>query len=208
MSERAFLSCATLAVTLAACAPDASTMAEEKKILDLDAATRQHEAGKAPLKMTVSLRPTSESDANESDETKRWLASVRRGRPAVLVAADPLPDGAVAQVIRDPAAEHPRLIVVSRGEVDDEVLALAQLILTRSEMNTPDLPARREITVWRDRRYRVQEGGSVRDGSIDFTWLAPGKDDEAKGLSALAARAGRPAKVGSVRGTLVAHDAR
>lgn len=208
MSRHAALTCASFALSLAACAPDASTMSEEKKILDLDAAIRHHEAGKAPPRMTVSLRPTSDGDAPDSEATRRWLASARRGRPAVLVAADPLPEGAIAKVVRDPAAEHPRLLVVSRAGLDDEVLALAQFILMQSEMNTPELATRREITIWRDRRYRVEEGGTTRDGAFDYTWLVPGKDDEARAVTALASRAGRPAIIGHTRGMLVERDAR
>jgi hypothetical protein len=127
---------------------------------------------------------------------------------AILLASEPLPDGAIAQVIRDPAATEPRLLVVSAESLDDEVLALATYILRQSEINTPDVRARREITIWRDRRYRVDEAGPVREGAFNFTWLAGAMDDESKGVRSLAARAGRKVKLGASVGLLVGRDVR
>ena len=209
MSSRMLATAMSAAALLLACtAGDRMTDPKPKHVIDLDEATRRAQQGLPPQSATVEFRPTAGLPADASDEMKRWHASVGRGRPAVLLSSDNLADGAVAKVIRDPEADEPRLLVFASQSLDDEVIALAGYVLRRSEMNAFELTTRREITLWRDRRYRVEEDATIREGTIDFTWLAGGTSEDADAIRALAARAGRKTTIGRLRGTLIARDAR
>lgn len=156
----------------------------QPRALDLDAAVAgaaDASRGEAPL-VSMQIQP-GEIPANAPEPLKRWAASVRRGRPAIAILEEKLPNGAIARVVRDPGSEFSRLLIVSRQDVDDEVLALAENILQRSEMNQPDLVTARTITVWRDRRVVVSEGEKEWSGTYNYTWLMPaGKRGDADRL--------------------------
>lgn len=142
--------------------------------------------------------------ADAPEHLRRWHASVLRGKPAIAVVDHELPGGALAQVIRDPASQTPRLLVVSRRTVDDEALLLAQFLLRQSEINRPEVSERRVISVWRDRRYTVEVSGRVETGVFNFTYLRPaGERVEADGLLARAAAIGLTNVPGIGRAALV-----
>jgi len=92
---------------------------------------------------------------------ERFLAHVAKGAPAFAIARGELPEGAAAILIRDPAAPIERLVVVSERTVDDEVLALAEGTLRQEEIHVPAPPSRRVLTVFTDRRVRIETSRAV-----------------------------------------------
>lgn len=203
MSKPSYLRAGLLPLVISAGTASDSMTSSDKRVLDLDAATRQARESAEPPRATIRLTPTNGVPADAPQSIRRWHASVSRGRPAVLLADAPLPEGAVARVVRDPAAPEPRLIVVSREGLDDELLALALHALRQSEINTPELSTAREIVLWRDRRVRVIEGQAVREGRLPFNWLAPGLHRESDALLRRAASGETGARRGGIDGVLV-----
>ena len=201
--------------SLAACkAEKTMTSNEEPKpaIFDLDAAvSRANDPAAAgqPSGLKMRLKALKDLPPDTPELLRRWHMSAHRGRPPIAVVDTPLPDGAVAKVVRDPASETPRLIVVSRQNVDDEALLLGQFLLTQSEINHLEVGEKRTITVWRDRRYTVESGGKVESGTFEYTYLGSvGERSQTDILLRLAA-AGAEMPLGeSVRARVVPGSAR
>lgn len=95
-------------------------------------------------------------------ETMR--AIMERGEPAAALVHGPLPHGADAIVIRDPAAPEPRLVVLAEEACSFACITLGCSGLRSSELRTPDVPRRVEIALWLDGRVRIEDAeGRVRE---------------------------------------------
>lgn len=92
----------------------------------------------------------------------RWRQSKLRGEPAYAVLDAPLPREAAAVVIRDPIAEHSRLVVVGRPGLDDSALYLGRGQLTQSEIREPNVSGRVELWCWLDGRVESRDAIGVR----------------------------------------------
>jgi hypothetical protein len=90
-----------------------------------------------------------------------WEQSISRGPPAYAISEAELPEGAVAQIIRDPHSATPRLIVIWKEGMNDRTIIMAQALLRRNEMEEPEVTEPVTISVWDDKAYRIQSRGSV-----------------------------------------------
>ena len=126
--------------------------------------------------------------ARWTESQKRWLYSVSQGPAPVAVVAGPLVGGAIAQVVRDPHAARPRLIVLPANTSNDRPLADADEALTLSEVRTPHVAERMVITLWGDGRYHVQVGDSGVTGIIHTTYFGEPRTDFVPEVLAGAAR--------------------
>lgn len=109
------------------------------------------------------LRERNANDPEWQTHLQRFREVVARG-PAPLALVDGrLPNGAVARVLLDPRAEHPRLVVASAATVTDEILTRAQQVLRSYELRGPAEPTRVELTIYQDGLVRVERNGSVRE---------------------------------------------
>jgi hypothetical protein len=92
------------------------------------------------------------------------------------VAANPLPGGAVAAVVRDARSAPARLIVISRN-ADDLALYLADAALDQDEEAVPNPIARRLVLVAADRRIVTHAERGTEIGTLDATFPAsPGRE--------------------------------
>jgi hypothetical protein len=100
--------------------------------------------------------------ARNADRMAREAASrpeAWRNVPLTLALTDePLPAGALAALVRDPAGRGSRLLVFSRESLDDEAFILADLAMRRDEIANPSLPGRRILFVTRDQRVLNERG--------------------------------------------------
>lgn len=89
---------------------------------------------------------------------RRAREMFERGEPAYALVPGELPGGALAQIERDSNADYPRLIILSDRHLDPDVLVQARAALFRDEMEVPDAPQRRVLTLTPQGNIRVQVG--------------------------------------------------
>lgn len=81
--------------------------------------------------------------------------------PAYLVTDAPLPATAIVQVVRDPQAMHPRIIVLPATGITDDALHLGIGRLVTDEMKVAEATGRRVISVFSDDTYIIEQDGEV-----------------------------------------------
>ena len=107
------------------------------------------------------------SDPAFIQRQERLHAVVGRGLPLVAVQREPLPDGAVALVISDPAIATGRMIVVSETTLSDDVLARARHALLTHELRPESDAETAQLTLWADGRVRTKTAAATTESSPD-----------------------------------------
>lgn len=104
----------------------------------------------------------------------RHMLEVNRRGPAVVafVERGSLPESAVALVIRDPDAQHPRLLVLEESTNDWEML-LARRALFLDEVDFPEIASRRVVRI-------VASGVGFDVGGEQLPWITPLADHDGR----------------------------
>ena len=113
-----------------------------------------------------------EAEPRVRDFLDRAERVATRGMP-IIGLAQSLPEGALAIVRRDPAAEHSRLLVFDDASLSDGVYLGALSALRFDETMFPEIAAVRTLTIWRDGRMSMASEG--RTSWVDFD-IGPDRD--------------------------------
>lgn len=109
------------------------------------------------------------AEARAEDPAVRRRRALNETHPVRHAVSDgALPAGAVAVVIRDPASEWPRVVVLSRHSATDEALALADAALERDERAVPEPAGRRVLRVGWDRHVTTEAPTEVERTLLDL----------------------------------------
>jgi hypothetical protein len=101
------------------------------------------------------------SDPEHIRETERaHERQLRAGPLGFAFAADGLPEGAVAAVVRNRSGQARRMLVFSESSITDRAISLARLALMEDEQDVPEPDQERVLLVWADQRVRA--GGQIK----------------------------------------------
>ena len=126
-----------------------------------------------------------------SEPVRRFQKIMSEGGPVYAVVDGPLGENVLAQVIRDPSAPDPQLIVLSEASVDDEVIRFAGLAWLDDAMNQPEIAERRVLSLMGDQRIKLETpaGVSWRDFAPKTANRAEDQSSQTRQLLARAAKA-------------------
>lgn len=113
------------------------------------------------------LRELEKSPENRRvEQTVERLAQIARDAPLRIGFAEgPLPDGAVAAVVRDPTGMAKRAFIFSESTISSRAVSLARITLNEDEFAVPEISSTRVLFVTADQRVRL--GNQVRQ--MDYT---------------------------------------
>jgi hypothetical protein len=135
---------------------------------------------------------TAEQRLAEARLFERVAPGLAQPPATIFVTSDPLPEGAIALVIRNPAPDHGRLLVIYDGVPLEFGLLTAAKALAFDEQRTSSATVERRIRVFHDGRLtdeggvevgRVQPGG-VTEAELSAVrhWFVPSTETHIPGV--------------------------
>jgi hypothetical protein len=90
------------------------------------------------------------------------VAAHQKGAAAFAVASGQTMGGAIAIIVRDPSAPESRLVIFNEDHLTEEVAITAPQVLVRDEVEVPSISDARRITIFGDRKMRLDVAGTTK----------------------------------------------